>query len=124
MTPSDLSWITYGLREPVLPVERQGAFVAPNLSASRLFQRPLLELVGKPLSPLATGEPETLSAHLRPRPQNSEGLQRSLNIRPANEPIEMNLLLRFALGLASALSELHSLEWVHCHMLMLIGSVR
>ena len=121
MTPSDLSWIIYDLREPVLPVGRQGTVVAPNLSASRLFQRPSLERVGKPLSALATGEPETLGARLRS--QNSEGIQRRLNIRPSNEPIEMNLFLRFAVGLASPFSELHSLEWVGCRTLILMGSV-
>ena len=45
----------------------------------------IIELVGKPLSALVTDEPETLSGYLRQCSQNSEGIQRSLNIRPANE---------------------------------------
>src|SRR5215472_2561583 len=119
MTPSDLSGIIYDLRDPVLLVELQGTDVAANLSASRLFQRPSLELAGKPLSALVTDDCETLSAYLRQRSQNSKGIQRCLNIQPENEPMEMKLFLRFAVGLASALSELHPLEWVHCHTLML-----
>jgi len=124
MTPSDLSRIIYDLRDPVLLVELQGTVVAANPGASRLFQRPSPELVGKPLSALVTDEPETLSVYLRQRSQNSDGIQRSLNIQPANEPMGMKLFLRFAVGLASALSELHPLEWVHCHTLMLNGSVQ
>jgi len=123
MTPSDLSGIIYDLGDPVLLVERQGTVVAANLSAPRLFQRTSVELVSKPLSALVTDERETLSAYLRQRSQNSEGIQRSLNIQPANELMEMKLFLPFAVDLASALSELHSLEWVHCHTLMLNGSV-
>jgi PAS domain-containing protein len=124
MTPSDLSGIIYDLRDPVLLVELQGTVVAANLSASRLFRRPPLELVGKPLSAPVSDEPETLSAYLRQRSQKSEGIQRSLNLQPANEPMETKLFLRFAVRLASALSELHPLDWVHCHMLMLNGSVQ
>jgi len=84
-TPSDLSGIIYELRDPVLLVELQGTVVAANPGASRLFQRPSPELVGKPLSALVTDEPETLSGYLRQCSQNSEGIQGSLNIRPANE---------------------------------------
>jgi nitrogen-specific signal transduction histidine kinase len=85
MTPSDLTGIIYDFRDPVLLVELQGTVVAANLGASRLFQRPSLELVGKPLSALVTDEPETLSGYLRQCSQNSEGIQGSLNIRLANE---------------------------------------
>jgi PAS domain-containing protein len=83
MTPSDLSGIIYDLRDPVLLVELRGTVIAANLGASRLFQRPSPELVGKPLSALVTDEPETLGAYLRQR--NSEGIQGSLNIRASNE---------------------------------------
>ncbi len=124
MTPSDLSGIIYGLRDPTLLVELQGTVVAANPGASRLFQRPSPELVGKPLSALVTDERDTLSAYLRQHSQNSEGIQRSLNIQPSNEPMGMKVFLRFAVCLASALSELHPLEWAHCHTLMLNRSVR
>src|SRR5215469_7166876 len=98
MTPSDLSGIIYDLRDTVLLVELQGTVVAANLSASRLFRRPSLELVGKPLSALLTDEPETLSAYLR---------QRSLSIQPANEPMEMKLFQDLALHSTFA-------SFVHC----------
>jgi nitrogen-specific signal transduction histidine kinase len=107
MTPSDLSGIIYDLRDTVPLVELQGTVVAANLSASRLFRRPSLELVGKPLSALLTDEPETLSAYLRQRSQSSEGIQRSLNIQPANEPMEMKLFQDLALHSTFA-------SFVHC----------
>jgi PAS domain S-box-containing protein len=85
MTPSDLSGIIYVLRDPTLLVELQGTVVAANWGASRLFQQPSPELVGKPLSALVTDQPETLSRYLRQCLQNSEGIQRTLSIRPSNE---------------------------------------
>src|SRR5438552_12480575 len=85
MTPSDLSRIIYDLRDPVLLVELQGTVVAANPGASRLFQRPSPELVGKPLSALVTDQPEALSGYLRQCLQNSEGIQGRLSIRPSNE---------------------------------------
>ena len=85
MTPSDLSGIIYDLRDPVLLVELQGTVVAASAGASRLFQRPSPELVGKPLSTLVTDQPETLSGYLRQCSQSSEGIQCSLNIRPASK---------------------------------------
>src|SRR6266550_2482931 len=85
MTPSGLSGIIYGLRDPTLLVELQGTVVAANPGASRLFQRPSPELVGKPLSALVTDQPEALSGYLRQCLQNSEGIQGRLSIRPSNE---------------------------------------
>ena len=65
MTPPDLSGIIYDLGDPVLLVEPQGTVVDANAGASKLFQRPSPELVGKRLSALVTDEPETLSGYLR-----------------------------------------------------------
>ena len=50
MTPSDLTRSISDLWDAVLLVELQGTVVAANAGASRLFQRPSLDLVGKPLS--------------------------------------------------------------------------
>src|SRR5215470_10430556 len=85
MTPSDLTGSIYGLRDAVLLVELQGTVVAANTGASRLFQRPSFELVGKPLSALVTDEPEILSGYLSQCSQNSEGIQGSLNVRASDE---------------------------------------
>ena len=85
MTPFDLSVIIYDLQDRVVLVGLQGTVVAASTGASRLFQRPSAELVGKPLSALVADQPETLSGYLRQCSKNSEGIQGSLNIRASKD---------------------------------------
>lgn len=76
----------YGLPEPILLVEPQGTVVAANPGASRLFQRPSRELVGKLVSELVTDHPhQKLSRYLRRCLRSSEGVPGSLTILSPNE---------------------------------------
>src|SRR5215467_9027105 len=82
MTPSDLSGIIYDLRDPVLLVELEGTVVAASAGASKLFQRPSPELVGKPLRALVSDDPEKLTRYLRRCSRNSKGTLGELRLPP------------------------------------------
>jgi PAS domain S-box-containing protein len=78
-----LSRLIHELPEPVLLVER-GIVVVANLAASRLFRRPSLEIVGRPLNALVEDGPDKLKHYLCECARKSEGLLGGLHIRRAN----------------------------------------